>query len=234
MRTRVELRFSASIGLLLLLAACPAPSPSQPATQPGAVAPAGTPAVAPASASTSAARPHDERKDDPRPRPSDPGVVTQLEDGSYTFAGIRGEIAKAQHRDIMVKAWVQRVHAAPPCPIERGCAAGKEPHAWVTETPDPGAPAMKLVDYAFAIPEREAKRWRGQPTIALEVGKQYIFSVELRPAGDASDVADDAVLHFRGYRPVDQHHGWTYPPGAPWHPITLAAAAERDAVRRAR
>lgn len=163
------------------------------------------------------------------------------EDGSYSIYGLRAEVdenvkAGEEGAEIMVKGYVQEIYVAPECPEGEVCAPPKQPHVWITDAPEEKGKkrAMMVVNYRFAIPEWDAKRWKKEPEVVLEVGKRYTFKGKFKRFSDTGFAFDRGLLEFVAYKPLDPETGselaeWVYPPGAPWHPVEAARVEESNA-----
>jgi hypothetical protein len=129
----------------------------------------------------------------------------------------------------------------PPACAQAPCPPPKQPHLWVTDAEDDRGirRALMVVSYRFSIPMWQAKMWKKQPDVVMEVGKQYTIKGRFKRFSDTGFAADQGLLEFIAYRPLDPETGkeqprWVYPPGAPWHPLVLQQIAQQEATARAR
>ena len=168
---------------------------------------------------------------------SPPEVPLIYEDGAYSIRGLRQDLARQikageAGEEVELRAWVQRIYAPPPdCTDEGDC---RQPHLWIGDEPRTQGKRhqMLVANYAFPILEWEAERWADQPEVLLEVGKQYRFK------GKFVRMSDTGFKHERGllqFTAVESEGGeWTYPPGAPWHPIEVERFERENAALRER
>lgn len=228
---------------------------------------AAAPPTAPASAAESAADPTAAAEPQllvpltkARPRshvqvelPPSPGfehadVPDRYDDGAYSIRGLRQElearVAEGEAgQEILVRAFVSRIYLPPECPRGSVCAPPKQPHLWMTDADDDLGTrrALMVVSYSFPIPEWQAKDWKKQPQVVMEVGKRYTIRGRFTRFSDTGFADDEGLLEFVAYRPHDpatgqeQPDAWVYPRGAPWHPLTIAQqeAANRALAERA-
>jgi hypothetical protein len=208
------------------------PSATQSEPQPVARNGVPTPVVAaePTAPAVRTTPPPDAKAETPEP-PAEPpadGVPEGWEDGSFSIKGIRVRIdhfvkqGEAGHPYVLT-GWVQRAGDKP------------EPHVWITDL-ESGAGLggeMMVTGYTFAIPKKDAKRWKDQPKVVLEAGKKYTFIGWIRRKSDGGLAANDGLLVLERYRPAEQHDGAIYPPGAPWHPLEIMRA-EMEASKHRR
>jgi len=179
--------------------------------------------------------------------PPSPGFPTgaapdKYPDGVWSIAGLRRDLdaqvkAGDAGTEIEVRGWVLEIYVPPECPEGEVCPPPKQPHLFIVDAEaDKGKRnAMMVVNYAFTIPEWDARRWKGQPDVVVEVGKQYTFKGKLRQFSDTGFAHDRGLLEFVAYRPHDPDTGleladWVYPPGAPWHPMEIARQEEENAA----
>ena len=155
----------------------------------------------------------------------------RYDDGAWSVAGLRenleDNVAKGDAgEEIELRATVLELYVPPPCPPDGACPPAKQPHAWVVDDPaDKGKRrAAMVVNYAFVIPEWDAKRWKGEPMVILEVGREYTFKGKFRQFSDTGFASDRGLLEFVAVRDKgpDGKPTWIYPPGAPWHPLEVA------------
>jgi len=181
-------------------------------------------------------------------------VPDRYDDGAYSIKGLRQELdarlAEGEAgQEILVRAFLSRIYVAPECPPGSLCPPAKQPHLWLTDDDgDRGTRrALMVVSYSFLIPEWQAKDWKKQPQVAMDVGKLYTIKGRFRRFSDTGFAADQGLLEFIAYHPHDPSTGreqpdqWVHPPGAPWHPLVieqqeaanraLAERAARDAAR---
>jgi hypothetical protein len=164
----------------------------------------------------------------------------QWEDGAWSIWGLRRDIDKHvaegdSGTEIEVKGWVQEIYVPPPCP-EGGCPLPKKPHVWITDQDgvEGKKRAMMVVDYAFVIPEWQAKDWKAEPNVILEKGKRYTFKGLFKQFSDTGFASDHGLVEFKWYKPLDPVTGaeqptWVAPPGAAWHPLTIQQTDEQNA-----
>ena len=83
-----------------------------------------------------------------------------------------------------------------------------------------------VVNHRFAIPEWDAERWKDEPEVVIEDGKQYTFRGRFRRFSDTGFASDRGLLEFIAYAQPDPKGGerWVYPRNAPWHPVELERA----------
>lgn len=227
------MRVGLVVAFLLTADACRSPSPTRSAARDGQESAAAGQGGGPPGGPRGIER---ETKLDPPSRSPGDGssILVAHEDGSYTIAGVRAELERllaggdAAH-EIAVRGWVYRMDEAPACAPASTCSRV----VWITD--DPGEPKagaeMMLVVDSFPIAKRDIKRWRDQPKVQLEVGKQYTFKVTVARRTDSGITAEDGLLRFMAYRPVQQDEAWIHPPGAPWHPLEIERAAMQDAMK---
>lgn len=168
-------------------------------------------------------------------------VPLRYDDGAYSIAGLREEldahVAEGEAgQEILVRAFISRIYVPPEC-TKAPCPPPKQPHLWVTDAEDDRGirRALMVVSYGFSIPEWQAKTWKKEPHIVMEVGKQYTIKGRFKRFSDTGFADDRGLLEFIAYRPLDPETGreqpqWVHPPGAPWHP---RAIAEQEAANRA-
>lgn len=175
-------------------------------------------------------------------------VPDRYDDGAYSIRGLRQELdarlAEGEAgQEIVVRAFVSRIYVPPECPQGSPCPPAKQPHLWVTDADDDHGTrrALMVVSYSFPIPEWEAKDWKKQPHVAMDVGKRYTIRGRFKRFSDTGFAHDQGLLEFIAYRPHDPETGqeqpdtWVHPPGAPWHPLVIAQqeAANRALAERA-
>ncbi len=165
----------------------------------------------------------------------------QWEDGAWSIWGLRRDIDKHVEEgdngtEIMVKGWIQEIYIPPECPEGEACPPPKQPHVWVTDHQGEKGKkrAMMIVNYRFTIAEWEAADWKDEPDVILEKDKQYTFKGLFKQFSDTGFAFDRGLLEFRTYRPKDPETGaemptWVAPPGAAWHPKTIAQQEEQNA-----
>lgn len=173
-------------------------------------------------------------------------VPLRYDDGAYSIAGLREEldarVAEGEAgQEILVRAFISRIYVPPAC-TEAPCPPPKQPHLWVTDAEDDRGirRALMVVGYRFSIPMWQAKMWKKQPDVVMEVGKQYTIKGRFKRFSDSGFAADQGLLEFVAYRPLDPKTGkeqprWVQPPGAPWHPLVIEQqeAADRALAERA-
>jgi len=170
----------------------------------------------------------------PGPAFDRPTQVDKYEAGEWSVAGLRKDIDTRVEEgrsgtEILLRAYVQEIYVPPVCPVSETCVPPKQPHVWVVDDPKDGGKrnAMMVVNYAFVIPEWDAKRWEGQDEVVLEVGEQYTFKGKFRRFSDSGFASERGLLEFLAVR--DEAAGqWVYPPGAPWHPLEIARQEEQN------
>src|SRR5690606_20156258 len=109
----------------------------------------------------------------PPPPDFDEGKAPEKwEDGSYSLYGLRADLdenvkAGEQGTEVLVRGYVQEIYVAPECPSGEVCAPPKQPHVWITDAPEEKGKkrAMMVVNYRFAIPAWDAKRWKKEPEV---------------------------------------------------------------------
>ncbi len=169
-------------------------------------------------------------------------VDEQYADGSFSIYGLRtdidGNVKKGDAgTEVMVKGYIQEIYVAPECPEGEICPPPKQPHVWITDKADQLGKkrAMMVVNYRFSIPEWDAKRWKEQPDVIMEKGKQYTFKGKFKRFSDTGFAFDRGLLEFVAYKPHDPETGaeldsWVYPPNAPWHPLEVQRMDEENAA----
>ena len=173
----------------------------------------------------------------PPPPDFDEGkVAPKYDDGAWSVYGLRKELdanvkAGEDGAEIEVRGFVQDIYVAPVCPEGETCPPGKQPHVWITDkAEDKGKKrAMMVVNYAFTIPEYDIKRWKDVPNVVLNKGQQYTFKGKFKRFSDTGFADARGLLDFIAYKGVDPKtgvEGWIAPPGAAWHPLTVAAEEE--------
>ncbi len=182
----------------------------------------------------------------PSPTFASSSVPDKYSDGAYSIAGLREDLdARVAEGDagteVEVRAWVAKIYVPPECPEGEVCPPAKQPHVFVTDTEDDKGlkRALMVVNYAFAIPEWDAKRWKGEEGVVLELGRQYTFKGKVKQFSDTGFAYDRGLLEFVAYRPLDpvtlvEQSRWVYPPGAPWHPLEIARQEEENAALAAK
>ena len=176
----------------------------------------------------------------PSPNFDEGKAPEKWDDGSYSIWGLRQAIdenleAGKSGTKIQLKGWVQEVYVPPECPEGEFCPPGKQPHVWVTDHQDTKGKkrAMMVVNYRFQIPEWDADRWKGQPEVVLEVGKQYTFKGAFVRFSSTGFAHDSGLLEFDSYmglNPETEAMEWIFPPGAAWHPMEVARQEEENAA----
>jgi hypothetical protein len=168
----------------------------------------------------------------PPPRFPSADIPTRYPDQAWSIRGLREDIdARVREGDegveVVVRAWVQEVYRAPECLPKQACPRAKQAHLWVVDDPRERGKkrAMLIVNHRFTIPSWEAERWRGQPEVELEEGRQYRFKGRFRQFTDTGFAYDRGLLQFVAVEHVDARGqaSWIYPPGAPWHPLVAGA-----------
>ncbi len=175
----------------------------------------------------------------PSPNFEEGKAPEKYDDGSYSIYGLRSSLDEriaegAAGTEVQVRGFVQEVYVPIVCPEGEFCPPGKQPHVWITDAVDTQGKkrAMMVVNYRFNIPEWEAEMWKGQPEVVLEKGQQYTFKgkfVRFSATGFAHDMG---LLEFVAYKAKNPETGvedWVYPPGAAWHPVTVAATEAQNA-----
>jgi len=177
----------------------------------------------------------------PSPNFDEGKAPEKWEDGSWSIYGLRGKLdenvkAGETGSEIDIKGWVQEIYVAPPCPEKEVCAPPKQPHIWITDNQGEQGKkrAMMVVNYRFQIPEHQAKLWKDVPQILLEKDKHYTFKGKFKQFSDTGFSYDRGLLEFLAYKPLDpttgaEGAGWVHPPGAPWHPISIAETEKQNA-----
>lgn len=174
----------------------------------------------------------------------DEGVtVEKYDDGSYSIYGLRREVDAnvkdgAAGKEVTMKGYIMDIYVPPECPEGELCPPGKQPHVWVTDKPEEKGKkrALMVVNYSFQIPEWDEARWKDQPVVVLEKGKQYTFKGKFKRFSDTGFSHDRGLLEFVAYHPHDPETGaeqtsiWVYPPGAAWHPLEIQRQEEENAA----
>lgn len=162
------------------------------------------------------------------------------EDGSLSIYGLRKNLDQnvkdgETGKEVQVRGYVQEIYVPPECPEGEVCPPPKQPHLWITDKPEEQGKkrAMMVVNYRFTIPDYQAKMWKGQPEVVLEKGKRYTFKGKFKQFSDTGFAYDRGLLEFMSYKPLDPETGaeldtWVFPPGAPWHPISVAEQEEAN------
>ncbi len=176
----------------------------------------------------------------PVPTHRDLDVSDQYPDEVWSIAGVRNHL-DSHVRDgdagktVEIRGWVQQIYEPPTCPEGQVCPPAKQPHLWITDTKDERGlrRALLVVNYAFTIPEWEAKMWKGVPEVTLEVGKQYTIRGKVRLFSDTGFAHQDGLLEFVAYQPK-KSGDFIAPPGSPWHPLEQQRQEQVNADLRAR
>ncbi len=168
-------------------------------------------------------------------------VDEQYADGSRSIYGLRRKLDENVKEgeagtEIMVKGYVQEIYVPPECPEGEMCPPGKQPHFWITDKPDQKGKkrAMMVVNYSFTIPEWDAKRWKDEPMVVIEMGKRYTIKGKFLQFSSTGFAFDQGLLEFVSYKPLDLETGaemanFIVPPGAAWHPLEIARQEEENA-----
>lgn len=175
------------------------------------------------------------------PKPSFPAgaIPAKHPDGVWSVIGIREDldprVAEGDKGvEIELRAYVQEIYVPPECPEGEVCPPGKQPHVWVTDAADQKGKrlAMMVVNYAFQIPEWDAKRWEDEPMVILEKGKQYTFKGTIRQFSDTGFADERGLLQFVAVKLTNEAglEQWVYPPSAPWHPAEIARQEAENAA----
>lgn len=173
----------------------------------------------------------------PPPPDFDEGkVAPKYDDGAWSVYGLRKDLdanvkAGEDGAEIEVRGYVQDIYQPPVCVEGEPCVPGKQPHVWITDKADDKGKkrAMMVVNYAFTIPEYDIKRWKDVPNVVLNKGQQYTFKGKFKRFSDTGFADARGLLDFIAYKGVDPKtgvEGWIAPPGAAWHPLTVAAEEE--------
>ena len=173
----------------------------------------------------------------PPPPDFDEGkVAPKYDDGAWSVYGLRKDLdanvkAGEDGAEIEVRGYVQDIYQPPVCVEGEPCVPGKQPHVWITDKADDKGKkrAMMVVNYAFTIPEYDIKRWKDVPNVVLNKGQQYTFKGKFKRFSDTGFADARGLLDFIAYQGVDPKtgvEGWIAPPGAAWHPLTVAAEEE--------
>lgn len=188
---------------------------------------------------------------DPPPAPDAPKVVlppspsfdtTAVPDrdaeGHWSVAGLRNDRKVQLGRgeagtEIMLKAWVQEIYVPPVCPEGEFCPPAKQPHLWVVDRPDTKGKkqAMMVVNYSFVIPEWDQKPWEGVEEVELKAGEQYVIKGKFKRFSDTGFASEDGLFEFIAVQRSDAKGAtrWVYPPGAAWHPVSIAIMEKQNA-----
>jgi len=171
----------------------------------------------------------------PAPELGRPAIPDKGSEGHWSIEGLRRnrttQLAEgAAGTEVTVQGWVQEIYVAPECPEGEVCPPAKQPYLWITDAADTKGSkrAMMVVNYAFAIPEWDAKRWSDVPEVMLEVGKRYVFKGRFKLFSDTGFAYDEGLLEFVAVQ--GGAADWVYPRGAPWHPLEIARM-EADSAR---
>ncbi|MCA9693015.1 MAG: hypothetical protein KC636_25690 [Myxococcales bacterium] len=175
----------------------------------------------------------------PPPPDFDEGkVADKWEDGSYSIYGLRNELeenvkAGDAGTEITVRGYVQEIYEPTPCPEGETCPPGKQPHIWIVDKPEEKGKkrAMMVVNYSFTISDFEADMWKDVPDVTFEKGQQYTIKGKFKRFSDTGFADHRGLLEFVSVKVADPETGsetWRAPPGAPWHPVTLAAQEEQQ------
>jgi hypothetical protein len=171
-------------------------------------------------------------------------------DSAYSIFGLRKDIDDRLKegeagQKVVVKGYVQEIYTPPECPEGQLCPPGKQPHFWISDSPDEKGKkrAMMVVNYHFPIPEWDTdtlKQWEAQPLVIVELGKQYTITGEFKRFSNSGFAHDNGLLEFHSYKapnPDPESSGeliWIYPPNSDWHPQTVAATEAENAEMQAR
>ncbi|MEE9383447.1 MAG: hypothetical protein V3V08_08540 [Nannocystaceae bacterium] len=160
-------------------------------------------------------------------------------DGSFSIYGLRQHIDERLKegkggQDVLLTGWVQEIYVPPPCPEGETCPPGKQAFAWLTDHQAQKGKkrAMMVVKYRFQIPDWEMDKWKDEPQILLEEGKQYKFKGKFKRFSDTGFAHDRGLIEFVAYEATNEDTGqvaWVTPPGAPWHPAEVARQEEANA-----
>jgi hypothetical protein len=163
------------------------------------------------------------------------------DDGAWSIFGLRSKIDENVQdgdngKEVLVKGHVQEIYVPPECPEGEVCPPPKQAHVWITDHPEQQGKkrAMMVVNYRFVIAEHDAARWKDQPEVVLEKGKQYTFKGRFKRFSDTGFAFDRGLLEFLSYKPHDPESGaeldtWVFPPGAAWHPLEVQRLEEENA-----
>jgi hypothetical protein len=170
----------------------------------------------------------------PAPNFDEGKVVEKYDDGAWSIYGLRHNIDENVKQgdagvEIEVRGYVQDIYEPPVCPAGETCPLGKQPHLWITDKPeDKGKKrAMMVVNYAFTIPEYDAKRWKDVPNVAVQKGTQYTFKGKFKRFSDTGFADARGLLDFISYKDPTTSQ-WISPPGAPWHPLEIQRQDEEQ------
>ena len=179
----------------------------------------------------------------PPPPDFDEGRVDETyPDGAHSIYGLRRSLDERVKEgdagtEIMVRGWIQDIYVPPECPEGEICAPAKQPHVWITDKPEQRGKkrAMMVVNYRFSIPDWDEKRWKDQPDVLFEKGKQYTIKGKFKRFSDTGFSDARGLLEFVSYRPLNPETGqelgeWVAPPAAPWHPIEVQRQEEENAA----
>jgi hypothetical protein len=176
----------------------------------------------------------------PIPTFSESKAPEKYPSGAWSISGIRGDLESHVRdgdagKEITVKGYVAKIYVPPECPEGDVCPPAKQPHLWITDAADDKGlkRAMLVVNYAYTIPEWQAKDWKDEPQVVLELGKQYTFKGKVKQFSDTGFAHSEGLLEFVAYHPLDPETGaasteWVYPPGAPFHPLEVARQEEEN------
>jgi hypothetical protein len=162
-----------------------------------------------------------------------PAVPDRYPDGAWSIAGLRKDPeARWAEGDagveLLVRVYVQEVYVPPPCLDAATCPPTKQPHLWAADTKDTRGHkrSMLVVGYSFSIPAWDAEAWKDMPTIDLRVGEQYLLTGKFRQFSDTGFADANGLLEFVAVKQLDPDGTMldVFPPGAPWHPLSIARA----------
>lgn len=175
----------------------------------------------------------------PPPNFDDARAPEKWDDGSFSIFGLRADIdeqvkAGDNGTEVEISGYVQDIYVPPVCEEDDPfCDLGKQPHFWITDKADTAGKkrAMMVVNYRFKIQDYEADMWKDVPDVVIEKGKQYKFKGKFKRFSDTGFAHNNGLLEFSAVWQKNEEtgeEGWVYPPGAPWHPIAVAAMEEQQ------
>lgn len=160
------------------------------------------------------------------------------EDDCYSIYGLRQKVDEnlkegKAGKEIEICGWVQDIYVPPECPEGEFCPPGKQPHVWITDHEDTKGKkrAMMVVNYRFPIADWQMDQWKDVPEVMLEKGKRYRFKGNFVRFSSTGFAHDAGLLEFKFYEVTNEETGekeWIAPPGAAWHPISVAQQEEQN------
>ncbi len=217
-------------GVLLLSTSCEKSSSTQASAVPVGYGSASTPAEPlgiPDDEEVPSGTPPPAPELPPPPRYDEDEVPERYDDGAWSIRGLRAHVDERvregeQDTSVELWGWVQEIYVAPPCPSGAKCPPPQLPHLWVTDTQrELGKKrALLVVGYEFAIPEFQAKLWKGVPGIVMEKDRRYRLRGRFKRFSDTGFAHDAGLFELVATQQLDDKGKpqWVYPRGAWWHP----------------